>query len=62
MQTKPQLVLDIAGVLVTNLSTAFWQELAVSAGTTFQTLREHLNTIRQDLWTGNMKEDIFGIG
>lgn len=33
MDSKPQLILDLAGVLITNLSSSFWQELARYAGT-----------------------------
>ncbi|MFC5472307.1 hypothetical protein ACFPPD_26845 [Cohnella suwonensis] len=56
---KPQLVLDIAGVLVTNLSDSFWRELAAMAGTTYQSLKAQLENIRRDLWTGQMKEEQF---
>lgn len=61
MKAKPQLVLDIAGVILTNLSTGFWQELPHIAGTSFETLKDKVNTIRKDLWTGTMKEDDFWI-
>ncbi len=61
MTAKPQLVLDVAGVLVSNLSDLFWQELAINVGTTDEILKEQLNTIRKELWTGNMKEEQFWI-
>ncbi|WP_127536000.1 HAD family hydrolase [Paenibacillus illinoisensis] len=61
MEDKPQLVLDIAGVLITNLSSLFWQELAGHAGTTFPIFIEQLSAIRKDLWTGKMKEEQFWI-
>ncbi len=59
MPSKPQLVLDIAGVLVDNLSVAFWQELSYKSGTSLPELKQRLNEIRQDLWTGRMKEPQF---
>ncbi|WJH29729.1 HAD-IA family hydrolase [Paenibacillus sp. CC-CFT742] len=61
MEDKPQLVLDIAGVLITNLSSSFWQELAGHAGTTFPIFIEQLSVIRIDLWTGKLKEEQFWI-
>ncbi|NUU76690.1 HAD-IA family hydrolase [Paenibacillus xylanilyticus] len=61
MENKPQLVLDLAGVLITNLSKSFWQELAIHAGTTFPILIEQLSGIRRDLWTGKWKEEQFWI-
>lgn len=59
MNTKPQLVLDVAGVLIDNLSVEFWQELAVLGGTTLPLLKTLLDEIRKDLWTGRMKEEQF---
>jgi haloacid dehalogenase superfamily, subfamily IA, variant 1 with third motif having Dx(3-4)D or Dx(3-4)E len=56
VSSKPQLVLDIAGVLVDNLSVAFWNELASKSGTSLPILKAQLNDIRKDLWTGRMKE------
>ena len=61
MEDKPRLVLDIAGVLITNLSSSFWQELAGHAGTTSPIFIEQLSAIRKDLWTGNLKEGQFWI-
>lgn len=61
MEDKPQLVLDMAGVLITNLSSSFWQELAGHAGTTFPIFIEQLSAIRIDLWTGKLKEEQFWI-
>ena len=61
MENKPQLVLDLAGVLITNLSASFWQELAGHAGTTFPIFIEQLSSIRKDLWTGQLKEEQFWI-
>lgn len=59
MPSKPQLVLDIAGVLVDNLSVSFWHELAFKAGTSLPILKARLVEIRTDLWTGRMKEPQF---
>ncbi|WP_261300933.1 HAD family hydrolase [Paenibacillus andongensis] len=61
MMAKPQLVLDIAGVLVNNLSSLFWKELGTGSGVTFQVLKEQFNEIRKGLWTGNLKEEQFWI-
>lgn len=61
MDSKPQLVLDLAGVLITNLSSSFWQELARYAGTPFPVLIEQLSGIRKDLWTGRLTEEQFWI-
>ncbi len=60
MKVKPQLVLDIAGVLVSNLSPGFCQEISSLSGITYQELKvKFSNEIRKDLWTGEMKEDQF---
>ncbi|WNR43672.1 HAD family hydrolase [Paenibacillus roseipurpureus] len=59
MNSKPQLVLDLAGVLVSNFSSSFWRRLSQSNDISFQDLREQFDTIRKDLWTGKIREDQF---
>lgn len=51
---RPHLVLDIAGVIATNLSPEYWQELAKYAGCSDseQELKEKFNReIRQSFWS-----------
>ncbi|GIP29396.1 hypothetical protein J23TS9_45260 [Paenibacillus sp. J23TS9] len=57
MENRPQLVLDIAGVLVNNISSVFWKELVAVSGVTLQVIKEQFNEIRRNLWTGNLKEE-----
>lgn len=59
MAAKPQLVLDLAGVLVSNFSSAFWHTLAEGSEISFQEIRVQFDEVRRDLWTGKMKEDEF---
>lgn len=57
---KPQLVLDIAGVIVTNLSPSYWEEIARSAEISYNTVKELFNQEARDaLWTGRMSEQQF---
>ncbi|MGO4543968.1 haloacid dehalogenase [Paenibacillus sp. 2TAB23] len=58
--TKPQLVLDIGGVLATNLSPLLWQLLAIEAAVS----EEHLYSaykreISESLWRGQLSEEQF---
>lgn len=57
MDARPQLVLDISGVLVNNLSSVFWKEISASSGVAIQEIKEQFNEIKRDLWTGNLKEE-----
>ncbi|MGE7823278.1 HAD family hydrolase [Paenibacillus sp. NPDC093718] len=59
MTAKPQLVLDLAGVLVSNFSSTFWLQLSKGTEISFQDIREQFDEIRKDLWTGKIKEDDF---
>jgi len=60
MAAKPQLVLDIAGVLVGNFFPVFWEELAPFAGGDGLKLRERFRReIRRELWTGQLPEQKF---
>jgi len=57
---KYQLVLDVAGVIVTNLSPTYWVEMAVSAGVAYEFLHNQFkHEIRELLWTGKISEEEF---
>ncbi|WP_208918602.1 hypothetical protein [Paenibacillus uliginis] len=57
---KPQLVLDIAGVIVTNLSPSYWEEIAQIADISYNTIKELFKQEARDaLWTGRMSEQQF---
>ncbi|UVI28023.1 HAD-IA family hydrolase [Paenibacillus spongiae] len=57
---KPQLILDIAGVLVSNLSSDYWGELAHAAGIRVENFKQRFNEeIKADLWTGRIDEGEF---
>lgn len=58
--TRPQLVLDIGGVLATNLSPRFWSLLAENASISESVLyAEYKEQVSQSLWTGQTSEDGF---
>jgi len=59
MAARPQLVLDMAGVLIENFSAACWRELSERAETTFEEFAACFQEIRADLWTGKMTEERF---
>ncbi|OAB36684.1 hypothetical protein PMSD_10160 [Paenibacillus macquariensis subsp. defensor] len=57
---KYQLVLDVAGVIVTNLSPTYWVEMSVSAGVSYEFLHNQFkHEIRELLWTGKISEEEF---
>lgn len=57
---KTQLVLDVAGVLITNFSPAFWYETTRADGISFDELKRLFATeIRKPLWTGQISEEEF---
>lgn len=59
-RSKPQLILDVAGVLVTNLSATYWQEASLNSELHFDSLRTLFkNEVREALWTGKMSEEQF---
>lgn len=59
--SRPQLVLDVSGVLITNLTPA-WQEIAHQAGMTLGSLSEVFKKeVREPLWKGEMSESEFWI-
>jgi FMN phosphatase YigB (HAD superfamily) len=58
MNGKPQLVLDIAGVIASNLSPLFWRELELRSGN--GELKGRFDRdIRRRLWTGELREEQF---
>jgi FMN phosphatase YigB (HAD superfamily) len=60
MNPRPQLVLDVAGVIVTNLSSSFWEGIARISQTSFATISERFKQeVREALWTGRMSETEF---
>ncbi|OMF36723.1 hypothetical protein BK133_08750 [Paenibacillus sp. FSL H8-0548] len=57
---RPQLVLDIGGVLATNLSPLLWQLLAAEAAVSEDTLYfQYKQEISEQLWTGHISEAQF---
>jgi putative hydrolase of the HAD superfamily len=59
MASKPQLILDIAGVLATNFSPLFWQNLSLKSGIPNDDLVQFKKNIREELWTGKITEEEF---
>ncbi|SFT14324.1 HAD-IA family hydrolase [Paenibacillus sp. BC26] len=58
--SRPQLVLDVGGVLLTNFTPEFWEEVAGRANVSFDTLRTAFKRdLREDLWTGRVDEQTF---
>lgn len=58
--TRPQLVLDIGGVLATNLSPLFWQLIAAEAEVSEDALyKTYKQQISEQLWTGSISEEQF---
>ncbi|MDQ0877522.1 FMN phosphatase YigB (HAD superfamily) [Paenibacillus sp. V4I3] len=57
---KPQLVLDLAGVVISNFSPRYWRELAEFAQTTHEAFKTRFSIeVREALWTGTISEDEF---
>jgi putative hydrolase of the HAD superfamily len=59
MAIDNELILDIAGVLATNFSPFFWQELSDESSAPYEMLVQFKKEIRQDLWTGKVPEEEF---
>lgn len=60
MTVKPQLVLDVGGVLLTNLSPPFWQELTASTAIAYTELVAlYKENMSQSLWSGRVTEEQF---
>ncbi|OZB96278.1 HAD-IA family hydrolase [Paenibacillus sp. XY044] len=58
--SRPQLILDIAGVIATNLSPGFWEEAAIAGGTTYRQLKDDFSReIRELFWTGAITMEQF---
>ncbi|MEC0089502.1 HAD family hydrolase [Paenibacillus macquariensis] len=57
---KYQLVLDVAGVIVTNLSPTYWVEMSALSGVSYEFLHNQFkHEIRELLWTGKISEEEF---
>jgi FMN phosphatase YigB (HAD superfamily) len=57
---KDQLILDVAGVIITNLSPTFWNDISKAAGISSDDLKKRFKEeIREDFWTGKLAEDDF---
>jgi putative hydrolase of the HAD superfamily len=59
MTFKYELILDVAGVLVTNFSPFFWQELSIESAIRDDLLANFQKEIREELWSGKISEDEF---
>jgi putative hydrolase of the HAD superfamily len=59
MTVKPDLILDIAGVLATNFSPYFWQELSEKSDIEYERLIGFKREIREELWSGKISEEEF---
>lgn len=58
--TRPQLVLDIGGVLASNLSPLFWQLLAADVGVAEDVIYgDYKKQVSERLWTGVITEEQF---
>jgi len=56
MQLKQELVLDLAGVLVTNFSPLYWRYLSTTFNISYSELTSFKKEIREQLWTGKIPE------
>ncbi|KRE61935.1 HAD-IA family hydrolase [Paenibacillus sp. Soil750] len=57
---KPQLVLDLAGVVISNFSPRYWKELAKFAQTSHEDFKARFSIeVREAFWTGTLSEDEF---
>ncbi|MEI5906747.1 HAD-IA family hydrolase [Bacillus spongiae] len=59
MNKKTDLVLDIAGVIATNFSPIFWEDLSSKFEVKYEDLMTFRKEVRKDLWTGKMNEQTF---
>ncbi|MCH1627931.1 HAD family hydrolase [Ferdinandcohnia quinoae] len=59
MSTKPDLVLDIAGVIATNFSPIYWEDLASKGKVSYEDLVAFRKEVREVLWTGSIQEEEF---
>ncbi|THE09109.1 hypothetical protein E1I69_23690 [Bacillus timonensis] len=56
---KPNLILDIAGVIATNFSPIFWKDLSSKFNASYDDLIKFRKDIREELWTGKIEEQEF---
>jgi putative hydrolase of the HAD superfamily len=61
MSMKPDLVLDIGGVIASNFSPFFWDDLSAIFEVVKDDLVKFKKEIREDLWTGKIDEKEFWI-
>lgn len=61
MQGKPQLILDVAGVLISNFSPLFWEEVVTFAEdySAAELRRQFKEELRRQLWTGAVPDTAF---
>ena len=59
MKEKPNLVLDIAGVIATNFSPIFWKDISTKFGVSYDNLLKFRTNIREELWSGKINEQEF---
>ncbi|AND41476.1 HAD family hydrolase [Cytobacillus oceanisediminis] len=56
MSPKPILILDIAGVIATNFSPIFWEDLSSRFEVSCDDLIKFRKEVREELWTGKIEE------
>jgi putative hydrolase of the HAD superfamily len=61
MATKSDLVLDIGGVIATNFSPFFWNDLSTVFEVSKDKLAKFKKEIRDELWTGMIEEKEFWV-
>lgn len=61
MNTKLNIVLDIAGVIATNFSPILWKDLSSRFGVAYDDLIKFRQENRDDLWTGKIEEQEFWV-
>lgn len=59
MSKKTELVLDIAGVIATNFSPIFWEDLSLKFEVSYDDLIKFKKEVREQLWTGKIKDEEF---
>ncbi|MEK4273646.1 hypothetical protein [Paenibacillus sp. FSL R7-0026] len=59
MKGRPQIVLDIAGVLLSNMSLTCWKDMIQETNLSAESLKVHFAGIKRKLWTGMMREEEF---
>lgn len=59
MKGRPQIVLDIAGVLLSNMSLTCWKDMSEETNLSAESLKVHFAGIKRKLWTGMMREEEF---